>query len=133
MRLAAWLLILALGWSPVLAHHSLYGVYERSRDTALEGVVSGFRFVNPHPFLVIDVSRDDGSTETWELEMDNRGELLGIGVTTASFRPGDRVLVRGSLALTRPRSLYLWRLDRPSDGFWYEQRESTPFIGSGEP
>jgi hypothetical protein len=29
--------------------------------------------------------------------------------------------------------MYLWRLDRPADGFWYEQRGSTPFAGISKP
>jgi hypothetical protein len=118
---------------PASAHHSFYGVYAPERDTALEGVVTGFRFVNPHPFLDIEVTRDDGGTESWELEMDNRMELVRIGLTAGSFQAGDRVLVRGSIALQRQRSLYLWRLDRPADGFWYEQRGTTPYAGSSKP
>lgn len=79
--------------------------------------------------LVIEVSREDGSRESWELEMDNRRELSGIGMSAESFMPGDRVVAKGSLSLTRGQALYLWRLDRPSDGFWYEQRGSTPYVG----
>jgi Family of unknown function (DUF6152) len=128
---AAWLATLATVGTPALGHHSLYGVYERSEDTSLEGTVTEFRFVNPHPVLVIEIGREDGSRESWELEMDNRRELAGIGITASSFPPGDRVLVRGSVALTRERAMYLWRLDRPADEFWYEQRGSTPYAGRG--
>jgi hypothetical protein len=130
---ATWLALLATVATPVLGHHSLYGIYERSQDTALEGRVAEFRFINPHPVLVIEVGRDDGSRESWELEMDNRRELAGIGITAESFMPGERVVIKGSLALTREHAMYLWRLDRPADGFWYEQRGSTPFAGISKP
>lgn len=130
---AAWLSILTLPGSPALGHHSLYGVYERASDTALEGAVREFRYVNPHPVLVIDVRGADGATESWALEMDNRGELTRIGFSAGTFAAGERVLVRGSRALNGERSLYLWRLDRPADGFWYEQRGSTPFAGISKP
>ena len=60
--------------------------------------------------------------------MDNRSELAAIGVTAATFKPGDRVVVSGSLARRNRESLYLLRLDRPADGFWYEQVGSTPRI-----
>jgi len=129
---AVTLAILTAVWGPAFAHHSLYGAYEPGRETPLTGTVTEFRFVNPHPFLAIEVVRDDGSREIWELEMDNRRELAGLGITAASFQPGDEVLVQGSVSLTRERSLYLWRLDRPADGFWYEQRGSTPFAGRTE-
>lgn len=146
---AAWLSLLALAGAqlPALAHHSLNGVYERSANTVLEGTVREFRYVNPHPVLVIDVAvagdegdesdgdRPDGAviTASWELEMDNRGELSRIGISAETFTPGERVLVRGSRALNGGRALYLRRLDRPADGFWYEQRGSTPYAGVAKP
>ena len=135
------LALLAGAEMPALAHHSLNGVYERSGNTPIEGTVREFRYVNPHPVLVIDVTvagdegdeGGDGTAESWELEMDNRGELARIGFTAETFRPGERVLVRGSRALDGGRSLYIRRLDRPADGFWYEQRGSTPFAGVSKP
>ena len=60
--------------------------------------------------------------------MDNRSELVAIGVTASTFPPGDRVVVKGSLARTQPQALYLLRLDRPADGFWYEQVGGSPRI-----
>jgi len=86
------------------------------------------QLINPHPFLFIEVKDANGTTEQWQLEMDNRSELAAIGVTATTFKPGDRVVVSGSLARARPLSLYLLRLDRPSDGFWYEQIGNTPRI-----
>lgn len=126
------LLLLALGTAPALGHHSLSGVYDGADQTSLHGAVAEFRFVNPHPVLVIEVDDDSGDGRLWELEMDNRFELARIGVTAETFRPGDRVFVRGSIGLIRPRTLYLRRLDRPADGLWYEQRGSRPYLGTSE-
>jgi hypothetical protein len=47
--------------------------------------------------------------------------LVAIGVTANTLKPGDRVQVKGSLARTQPQALDLLRLDRPADGFCYEQ------------
>jgi hypothetical protein len=112
------------------AHHSFAGVYDASRRLTLEGIVAAIEFVNPHPFVVLDVADSAGSVERWRLEMDNRWELLDIGFASDTVRPGDRVVVTGSPARNR-RGLYLRRLDRPSDGFWYEQAGSSPRIGFG--
>jgi hypothetical protein len=65
--------------------------------------------------------------------MDNRFELSRIGVTAVTFSPGDEVFVKGSAGTVREQTFYLWRLDRPADGFWYEQRGSTPYIGFRSP
>ena len=109
------------------AHHSIAAVYDGTRQERLEGVVSEFLFVNPHPFVVVTVG-DDGAEESWRLEMDNRFELQGIGMTERSLQPGDRVVVTGSLGRTEPRTLYIRRLERPADGFRYEQVGSRPRI-----
>lgn len=112
----------------VHAHHSIAGVYDTSRQVAVEGVVTAFRFVNPHPFLMIDVKEARGKTQPWRLEVDNRWELAAIGVTTETWKAGDWIVVTGSPGRTERRSLYVRRLDRPADGFWYEQVGSTPRI-----
>jgi hypothetical protein len=120
---------IAIGGVPSEAHHSISSAYDSSRPATLEGVVAEFQLVNPHPFLFIDVKDSAGQTQSWRLEMDNRSELVGIGVTPGTFRPGDRVVVTGSIAREHPQRLYLLRLDRPKDGFWYEQVGLNPRIG----
>jgi hypothetical protein len=93
-------------------------------------VITQFQLINPHPFLFVDVREGVAATSrAWRLEMDNRSELAAIGVTANTFKPGDRVVVAGSLARTQPDNLYVLRLDRPADGFWYEQVGQSPRIG----
>jgi len=109
-------------------HHSIAAVYDSNRQASLEGVITQFQLINPHPLLWIDVTDKNGQTERWRLEMDNRSELVAVGVTAETLKPGDRVRVKGSLGRSQPQAMYLLRLDRPSDGFWYEQVGSSPKI-----
>ena len=120
---------IAVGGLTLQAHHSISGVYDSSRRVTLDGVVEQFQLVNPHPFLVIDVTSDTGKAQSWRLEMDNLWELAAIGITASTLRPGDRVRVSGSLSRAQDQRLYLLRLDRPVDGFWYEQVGQSPRIG----
>lgn len=120
--------LLAGAPEPSAAHHTLSGVYERSQETTMRGVVLEFRFVNPHPILVIAVQAADGESESWQLEMDNRFELAEIGITADTFKLGDRVVVTGSAGRREPQTLYLRRLDRPADGLRYEQVGSRPRV-----
>lgn len=113
--------------APADAHHSIAGVYDSGRSTTVEGRVIEFRFVNPHPLLFIEVETPSG-TQSWQLEMDNRFELVAIGMLEDTFVPGDRVVATGSLGRTEPQRLYLRRLDRPADGLLYEQRGMTPIL-----
>ncbi len=107
------------------AHHSIGAVYDGTRQQRVEGIVAEFQFVNPHPFVIVTVDN-----ESWRLEMDNRFELAGIGMTSETLQPGDRVVVSGSLGRTEPRTLYIGRLDRPADGFRYEQVGSRPRVNT---
>jgi hypothetical protein len=109
------------------AHHSIAAVYDSRKPTKVEGVVVRFQFTNPHPLLMIDVTAD-GKTEQWQLEMDNRSELAAIGVRPDTLKEGDRVVVSGSLARAQSNRLYIQRLDRPADGFSYEQVGGSPRI-----
>lgn len=112
------------------AHHSISAVYDSARRHVVEGVVAEFLFVNPHPFVVVTVEAN-GAEESWRLEMDNRFELQSVGMTSDTLQPGDRVVVTGSLGRTEPRTLYIRRLDRPADGFRYEQVGSRPRVSTG--
>ncbi|HEY7442880.1 MAG TPA: DUF6152 family protein [Vicinamibacterales bacterium] len=125
-------LVTALATSTVAmpAHHSISSVYDGSRRVTIEGIVSEFQLINPHPFLFVEVANAKGQTDRWRLEMDNRFELVAIGVTAHTFKAGDRVVVTGSLARAQAHGLYIRRLDRPADGFWYEQVGFSPHIGT---
>jgi Family of unknown function (DUF6152) len=119
---------IALGGLTGQAHHSISSVYDNSRRLTIDGTVAEFQLINPHPILLVDVKDSSGTVLQWRGEMDNRSELVAIGVAAGTFAPGDRVVITGSLARAQPQSLYIWRLDRPADGFWYEQVGSSPRI-----
>jgi hypothetical protein len=112
----------------VFAHHSLTGSYDTSASITVEGTVRDFQFVNPHPYLFVEVTRA-GKTQRWKMEMDNRSELTGIGMSSSTLKSGDKVTVSGSPGRDDQAILYIRRLDRPADGFWYEQVGSDPKMG----
>ena len=110
------------------AHHSIAAVYDDSRRVTIQGVVTQFRFVNPHPSVVMEVKEDNGGTQQWTLEMDNLRELVEIGFDDGTIKPGDRIVVTGSPARGQRQSLYIRKLQRPADGFTYQQVGSRPSI-----
>ncbi len=44
------------------AHHAFSPVYDDKRTVTVTGVVTQFRFVNPHALLYLDVTDDTGKT-----------------------------------------------------------------------
>jgi hypothetical protein len=118
----------ALG-TTATAHHSINGMYDNANKLSFAAEIVEFEFVNPHPYIVVTADPDaTGAMQRYRLEMDNRHELTAIGMTADTLRPGDRVVVTGSVSRTEPSSLYLWRLDRAVDGLRYEQIGTRPKI-----
>jgi hypothetical protein len=111
------------------AHHSLSGVYDASRQVTVEAVVTEFQFINPHPFLMAEVRDRDGRVRGYRFEMDNRRELVDVGVSGATFARGDGIRVTGSVGRTEETHMYVRRLERQADGFWYEQVGFSPRVG----
>ena len=112
------------------AHHSISGMYDSRRDVRVEGVVTQFDFINPHAFITIEARETGRAPQQWRVELDDRGELSGIGMTAQTLRPGDQVIVVGSPARREANRLYLARLDRPADGYSFEQVGGRPRLRS---
>lgn len=121
--LVATVLAMAL---PARAHHSLTA-YDSGREVQLDASVVEFHYTHPHPYIMV---RADGgpAARTWRLEMDNLFELDAIGISRSTFKPGERVQVRGAPARDGAPAMYLRRLDRPQDGLRYEQVGSSPIL-----
>lgn len=125
----AFVVMMILGGTVTQGHHSIAAVYDRAKPVKLDAVVVEFAMVQPHPFLIVEV-RNGGELVRWRGELDNRHELIAIGMTAETLKPGDRIIVSGNAGRTQPQSLYVYRLDRPADGFWYEQVGMSPKIGT---
>lgn len=131
IRVLGLVLAAELAGASASAHHSIAGVYDGSQRVTIEGTVAEFQFVNPHPFVIVDVADGTEPPRRWRLELDNRHELVAEGMDADSLKPGDRVLVTGSPGRTLPHTMYVRRLDRRSDGFRYEQVGSSPRVRKG--
>lgn len=55
--------------APVNAHHGTNQSYDRSAPVTVKGVVTDFKYQNPHPALFIDVVDKDGKTVRWAIEI----------------------------------------------------------------
>lgn len=132
-RAGLGLAVLCLTAAGVDAHHAIGAIYDSGRPLKLDGVVSGVRFVPPHPFVDIDATDRDGRTQRWRLELDNHFELVNVGMSADTLKAGDKVSVSGSGARNQDRAIYVRRLERPSDGFLYEQVGSSPRVRMPKP
>jgi len=78
------------------AHHSFSAVYDGKRSVTVTGIVTQFRFVNPHALMTIEVTDKDGKVVTWVVEFAGRLNLSEIGWSADSIRSGEKVTVTGN-------------------------------------
>ena len=88
--LALYAVALAL---PAWAHHS-HNAYEVTVWSDLEGTVRDVYLMNPHSWIYLDVTDENGETTTWSLEAASPNSILENGVKPEDVRPGDRIQVR---------------------------------------
>ena len=52
---------------PIAAHHS-FAALDMTKEQTITGVVSRFDWTNPHTFIWVDVTNENGVTESWAIE-----------------------------------------------------------------
>jgi hypothetical protein len=92
MRLAAATLAVLLFAGTALAHHSPI-VFDRTKQVTLTGVVTEFRWGNPHSWIHVDVTDADGKVANWGVEMDPASHLARDGWRSSTLKPGDKVTI----------------------------------------
>jgi hypothetical protein len=75
-----------------LAHHSPI-VFDRTKQVTLTGVVTEFRWGNPHSWIHIDIADADGKVANWSIEMDPASHLAREGWRSTLLKPGDKITV----------------------------------------
>lgn len=88
--------------APALAHHS-FAIFDAAQTVVLEGVVKEVQWTNPHVWIEVDVTDDQGGTKTYEFEGGAIAVLKRNGWTSQTLQVGDRVTV----------STHPFREDRP--------------------
>ena len=84
------LLLLSL---PVLAHHSFAAAYDENKPMNVHGVVTRVELVNPHSWLWVDVTNDDGTVTHWGFEGGPPVNLFRNGITKDALPIGSEIKV----------------------------------------
>lgn len=77
---------------PVFAHHS-FGLFDRSQVISRTGTVNEFEWINPHTWLHVDFTDENGDVTTWSFEAGNTAQLTRLGWNLENFPVGAQVTV----------------------------------------
>ena len=98
LTLAGAALALLVAGSAV-AHHAFSAEFDATKPVALRGTITRMEWINPHAWMHIDVTREDGTVESWMIEAGPPGALVRRGWRRDSVIPGTEVLVEGYQAI----------------------------------
>ena len=75
---------------PAIAHHS-FAMFDQSQTAEIKGTVSDFEWINPHVWLHVTVTAEDGSEQVWSFEAGSTGQLTQSFWTPESVAVGDQI------------------------------------------
>jgi hypothetical protein len=94
LRLAGVACVL-LAPAPLLAHHS-QAAFDATREVTIEGTVSRFDWKNPHVYLIVEISDENGGKRLQQFEGLAVTQALAMGLDRKALTAGTRVLVHAN-------------------------------------
>ncbi len=93
--LAAAAMAFVVSAGPVDGHHAFGAEFDRDAPIRLEGPIVKLEWVNPHTWIHLEHTNDDGSKEVWMVEGGTPNVLLRRGLRRDCLTPGTEIIVDG--------------------------------------
>jgi hypothetical protein len=81
--------------APARAHHS-WAPYDVEQEVTLRGLVTEYKWANPHSYIHLQTAGEDGSSEVWEIELSSAVVIRNRGWSADSIAVGDRVTINAN-------------------------------------
>ena len=128
-RLAA-VLAFSLFAVPLLAHHTVAGIYDPDKRTTLSGVINDVQWKQPHVIVHMNVKGDDGQRVVWAVEAQAPIVMQSHGLRAEMLRPGTNISSTVCLARDGSHRGYAQNIVVPDGGtivsFGCNSTRSTP-------
>lgn len=92
---AAALAVVTLTAPDTQAHHAFGAEFDPNRPLVLRGPVTKVEWVNPHAWIHMEHTREDGTKEQWMVEGGTPNTLLRRGLTKQTLQIGTVIVVDG--------------------------------------
>jgi Family of unknown function (DUF6152) len=100
MRTKFWMLSIAIcaaltAVQPVAAHHAFGSEFDASCPVLLKGKIVKIEWINPHTWIHVEITKEDGTKEVWMVEGGSPNTLLRRGANKNTFPEGTEVVIDG--------------------------------------
>jgi hypothetical protein len=139
----AFLIALTCISKPVAAHHS-FAMFDQSQFMLIEGRITAWNYNNPHSWLHIEATDENGEIQLWSFEGASIVHAARQGVNGNTFRKGELIKVvmspmrdgrqAGAMCIVKKED---GSIVRPNDGTCnaagvIEQWQSSGWLKNGE-
>ena len=80
---------------PLLGHHAFSAEFDADSPVHLEGPVVKMEWINPHAWVHVEVTNDDGTRQVWMVEGGTPNTLARRGINRNSLPIGTEIIVDG--------------------------------------
>jgi hypothetical protein len=83
------------GTGVVRAHHSFAAEFDATKPVKFQGTVVKMEWINPHPWIHVEVKGADGTARVWMIETAAPNSLIRRGFTKNSLPVGSVINIEG--------------------------------------